>query len=391
MRGFRMAWWLSLWLVACSVQALPWTIEVVDGLDRQQTLAEVQLQLLPARQQVAGGLTDGSGRFSLNTEMADDSSTTLTLKKHGLVVIEAPCPCNGKTYAMLPVKQNFDGLRIVLTWEADGLDLDARLIYPGKNLYFETLKGPDTLLEGADKPGRGPEVITLEKKHAGDSYIYAVYDFTHGTTARAHQLSLSQAKVQLYLGKTLLRTYKVPRQRVGNLWTVFRITGNSELQDINRLGEVRGEPADAMSEVEVLLDDKVAVSSLEVGAVPQGDAKTLNEQGEATYKAGDVLRSRDFFRQAIEQDPTYAQAYSNLGLTHRKLGELSRALEADNQAIALASGATAATVRASAYYNSASIYEAAGRFADALALYQKAREQKASPVYDQAIERVRKL
>lgn len=389
MRRFRMAWWLSLWLVACSVQALPWTIEVVDGLDRQQPLAEVQLQLLPAQQQVAGGLTDGSGQFRLNTEMADDSSTTLTLKKHGLVVIEAPCPCNGKTYAMQPLKQNFDGLRIVLTWEADGLDLDARLIYPGKNLYFETLKGPDTSLDVDATQGHGPEVITLEKKHAGESYVYAVHDFTHSNVTRAHQLSLSQAKVELFLGNKLIRTYKVPRQRVGNLWTVFRITGNSELQDINRLGEVTAVASAAMDEVEVLMDDKVAVDRFQVGYAPYAAAKTLNEQGEAAYKAGDLLKARDFYRQAIEQDPAYAQAYSNLGLAHRKLNELSRAIEADSQAIALASGPGAATVRASAYYNSASIYEEAGQVADALSLYQKAREQKASPVYDKAIERLK--
>ena len=61
---------------------------------------------------------------------------------------------------------------------------------------------------------------------------------------------------------------------------------------------------------------------------------------------------------------------------------------ANRKAIALANGATAATVRAGAYYNIARIYEAAGQFADALRHYQLAKEQKANPVYDTAIERV---
>ena len=55
----------------------------------------------------------------------------------------------------------------------------------------------------------------------------------------------------------------------------------------------------------------------------------------------------------------------------------------------MASGANAATVRAGSYYNIARIYEAAGQFQDALRHYQLAKEQKANPVYDTAIERVK--
>ena len=46
-------------------------------------------------------------------------------------------------------------------------------------------------------------------------------------------------------------------------------------------------------------------------------------------------------------------------------------------------------MRAGSYYNIARIYEAAGQFADALRHYQLAKEQKANPVYDTAIERVK--
>lgn len=56
----------------------------------------------------------------------------------------------------------------------------------------------------------------------------------------------------------------------------------------------------------------------------------------------------------------------------------------------MASGATAATVRTSSYYNIARIYEAAGQLDDALVQYQLAKLQKANPVYDKAIERLSK-
>jgi len=46
-------------------------------------------------------------------------------------------------------------------------------------------------------------------------------------------------------------------------------------------------------------------------------------------------------------------------------------------------------VRASSYYNIARIYEAAGQHSDALTHYESAKREKANPVYDKAIERVR--
>ena len=96
----------------------------------------------------------------------------------------------------------------------------------------------------------------------------------------------------------------------------------------------------------------------------------------------------DYFRQAIELDNSFGKAYGNLGLAYQKAGNTAESIWANRKAIALASGPTAATVRAGSYYNIARIYEAAGQFADALRHYQLAKEQKANPVYDKAIERV---
>ena len=96
----------------------------------------------------------------------------------------------------------------------------------------------------------------------------------------------------------------------------------------------------------------------------------------------------DFFRQAIELDNGFGKAYGNLGLAYQKAGNTAESIWANRKAIALATGTNAATVRAGAYYNIARIYEAAGQFPDALRHYQLAKEQKANPVYDTAIERV---
>lgn len=143
-----------------------------------------------------------------------------------------------------------------------------------------------------------------------------------------------------------------------------------------------------LNEVKPLLDDSVAVTAVAVSSSAQADAKRLNLQGEAAYQAGKLDQAIDLFRQAIDLDNGFGKAYGNLGLAYQKAGNTAESIWANRKAIALATGENAATVRAGAYYNIARIYEAAGQFSDALRHYQLAKEQKANPVYDTAIERV---
>ncbi|SUD27464.1 TPR domain protein [Pseudomonas fluorescens] len=292
------------------------------------------------------------------------------------------------TYAISPVMENLDGLRVVLTWGQTPSDLDSHMIFPGNNIYFNNKTGTDAELDVDDTDSYGPETITLQKKHYGESYVYAVHDFSNRTNTRSTALSESQAKVFVYMGQSLVRTYYVPTNRTGNLWTVFRMTGNGDFQDINTFTGVLVEAKDVLNEVKPLLNDGVAVDAVVVSSAVQGDAKKLNLKGEAAYQAGNLDQAIDYFRQAIELDNAFGKAYGNLGLAYQKAGNTAESIWANRKAIALASGPTAATVRAGSYYNIARIYEAAGQFADALRHYQLAKEQKANPVYDKAIERV---
>lgn len=181
----------------------------------------------------------------------------------------------------------------------------------------------------------------------------------------------------------------MPTNRSGNLWTVFRMTGNGDFQDINTFSGVNVQPQNVLNEVSPLLDDKVAIAEVAVSSTAQADARALNVKGEAAYKAGDLEQSIALFRQAIDLNNSFGQAYSNLGLAYQKAGNTAEAIWANRKAVALASGNSANTVRASSYYNIARIYENAGQFSDALRHYELAKEQKANPVYDAAIERVK--
>jgi len=186
-----------------------------------------------------------------------------------------------------------------------------------------------------------------------------------------------------------VRSYYVPKNAVGNLWTIFRITGEGEFQDINTVRGTNVDAEDVLGTVNTFLSSTTRVEARVVTASETQSATTLNHNGEKAYHDGDLEGAANLFRQAIDIDSNFGQAYSNLGLTYQKLGRTSEAIWANRKAIALASGNTASTVRASSYYNIAKIYEAAGQFADALKHYELAKSQKDNPVYSQAIDRVR--
>jgi len=85
------------------------------------------------------------------------------------------------------------------------------------------------------------------EKHFGESYVYAVHDFTNIENPGSRQLSNSEAKVFVYMGQSLVRTYYVPKNRSGNLWTVFRMTGSGDFQDINTFSGVKVEAKDVLN------------------------------------------------------------------------------------------------------------------------------------------------
>jgi TPR repeat len=388
MRLLRMASILSLWAAFGSAQAEQLPIEVLSAVVKDQKIADAEVLLQRNGAQNVVGRTNAQGQVSLTADFADDASNLLIIKKPGYSNLVVKCPCKGMTYAISPVMTNLDGLRVVLTWGATPSDLDSHMIFPGNNIYFGSKQGTDAHLDVDDTTSYGPETITLEKKHYGESYVYAVHDFSNSHNPSSRELSNSQAKVFVYMGQSLVRTYYVPQNRSGNLWTVFRMTGSGDFQDINSFTGSQVDATNVLNEVSPLLDDSVAVTAVAVSTSALSDAKNLNQKGEAAYHAGDLPQAIDFYRQAIELNNGFGQAYSNLGLAYQKAGNTAESIWANRKAIALASGNSAATVRASSYYNIARIYEAANQFPDALRHYQLAKQQKANPVYDKAIERV---
>lgn len=378
-----------------SAQAEQLSIDVLSAVVKDQRIADAEVLVQKNGAQTAVGRTDGNGRVNLSTSFADDGASLLIVKKSGYSNLVAKCPCKGMTYAISPVMASLDGLRVVLSWGAAPRDLDSHIAYPNNHIHFSAKQGRDALLDVDDTDSYGPEAITLQKKAFGDAYVYAVHDYLNRSAPNSSELGNSQAKVFVYIGQSLVRTYYVPKGQVGNFWTVFRITGDGDFQDINRMQGLAGDH-EPLSDVLLGLVEGGAVAPAQAVSQPAavaqaGNAVELNKQGEMAYHAGQLDQAIDLYRQAIEIDGNYGQAYSNLGLAYQKAGRTAEAIWANRKAIALAHGGSAATVRASSYYNIARIYENARQYDDALRHYQLAKEQKANPVHDKAIQRVQAL
>ncbi|MEQ6967571.1 tetratricopeptide repeat protein [Pectobacterium polaris] len=370
----------------CVANAQSISIEVLSATIKDKKIDDATVILQKNGAQSVTARSDAAGRAALNAPFDVDQDSLLIIKKAGYSDLVVKCPCDGMTYAVSPVMKSLDGMRIVLTWGEKPADLDSHLIYPGNHIYFSHQKGRDANLDVDDTDSFGPETITIDKKRLGESYIYAVHDYSNGDKANSLALSASSAKVFVYVGSSQVRSYSVPLNKTGNIWTVFRLNPNGDFEDINAVGEADFSKVKDSDVLPMVLNPAQTTVSLTGNAAL---AKNLNRDGEAAYGRGELEQATTLFLAAIDQDSAFGQAYSNLGLTYQKRGNIAEAIWANRKAIALANGSNAATTRASSYYNIAKIYENAGQFSDALQHYELARSEKSNTVYDKAIERMK--
>lgn len=372
----------SLFFVLCSFFTFSQTeIEVLSAVVKDKKIEGAEVLLQKNGEQTVLGVTDVNGKVRLNPSFADDPNAIVIIKKDGYSTLVAKCPCEGLTYAISPVMNNLDGLRIVLNWGEYPEDLDSHLWYGNEHIFFEKQVGEDANLDVDDVDSYGPETITIENRDFSKEYTYSVHDFTNRERQNSTGLSNSGAKVFVYIGQSLVRTFYVPQNKVGNLWTVFKITKDGEIQDINSFTN-----ANTSSAEEIRPSLSNAAGSL--AQVNKAEALRLNDLGTKEYQKNNYDKAIEYYTQAINIYPNFGQAYGNLGLTYKKNGQYAEALWANRKAISLASGNSAATTRAGAYYNIGRIYEERGEYAKAKEQYQQAKAQVDKPTYTEAIQRM---
>lgn len=362
-------------------------IQILNAIVKDQVVAGATVTLQKNGEQSVSKTTTAQGQASFPKRFADDQTTLLIVKKVGYSNLVVKCPCAGTTYAISPVMAGLDGMRIVLNWGSSPYDLDSHLVYPRNHVSFVSQKGDQAHLDVDDTTSYGPETITIEKKKEGQRYVYAVHNYSDRENLNSDSLSKSAAKVFVYVGQTLIKTYYVPSNKSGNMWAVFAVTAGGEFEDYNVLKSVSSHDRLELAEFEGVIE-KTTVPTSTFSVIRQADAKTSNRLGEAAYHSGKYDQAIQHYQAAIESDGNYGQAYSNLGLVFQKAGRVSEALWANRKAIALASGATAAVVRASSHYNNGKIYETASQWQDAMREFRAAKRENANPVYDKSILRM---
>ncbi|MER2560797.1 MAG: tetratricopeptide repeat protein [Myxococcaceae bacterium] len=372
-------------LVLVLAAAEPVSVNVLSAVVKDQRIdgAEVTLQKNGAASVSA---TSTNGAATLTPTFSDkDDGVLLIVKKPGYSTLVARCPCQGMTYALSPVMRSLDGLRVVLSWGRSPADLDLHAVFPRNHIFFSRKLGTNANLDVDDTDSFGPETVTIEKKTFGEPYLFAVHDYTNKTERHRAALAESGAKVFVYIGESLIRRYEVPKAKQGTLWAVFSIDGQGELHDLNT---VMPADADPDAELRKLNSGELTPRAAELPTQLDAVAVQVNAEGERAYHAGRIEESVSLYQRAIELAPDYGQAYSNLGLSFRKLNRNGEALWANRKSIALANGADANIVRASSYYNIARIYEAEGQFADAMTQYELANRERPMKVYEEARKRM---
>jgi hypothetical protein len=424
--------------------AEPAAIEILSATVRGQKIDGATVILQRNGERSSSTVTDSSGLAAVREAAADDPAALLIVRHPGYSDLIAKCPCAGMTYALSPNMKTLDGMRIVLNWGDTPRDLDGHLAFPGNHIFFREPNGTDANLDVDHTDGYGPETITITRKHAGERYVYAVQDYSNKFAPNSSELSASHAKVFVYIGQTLIKAYYVPPHHVGNVWRVFAVSGDGEIQDIDTISSLSvsdithlsaqtifgahldgPQPDDrSASAVGEAVGSKPAVGESPAAATAQASrpaaglargesggsaqsgtstdapassmggaipaaARALDVEGEAAYRRGYYLMAIRLFRSAIDQYPAYGQAYSNLGLAFQKSGEVAEALWANRMAIAIAAGSRAAQIRASTHFNNGRIYEDAHQWDDAMREFRAAQYEKASDVYSGAIERMR--
>lgn len=363
-------------------------IEILSATIKDQKISDAQVVVQRNGEQSLTAVSDTNGKAMIASPYPDSADNLILIKKEGYSTLVAKCPCNGMSYALSPTMKGLDSMRVVLSWGATPSDLDSHMVYPGNHLYFSHKTGSNGNLDVDDVDSYGPETITLAKRENGQSYVYAVHDYSDQSEPATTNLSTSEAKVFVYVGESLVRTYYVPTGKQGNLWTVFRVNKNGDIEDINSVKGITASAENVASKLQPLLNDGAVVDVQNWSSESINISKAQNLQGEAAYNNKQYEDAIRLFTDAVNNYPENGKAYGNLGLVYQKTGRTAEAIWANRKAIALASGNGAATIRAGANYNIGKIYEAANQYSDALVYYKAAKNEKQNSVYDNAITRI---
>ncbi|GHV08608.1 hypothetical protein AGMMS50229_17290 [Campylobacterota bacterium] len=370
-------------ILAATLFAQTISVEVFDATIEDERIKGASVYLQFQGERTDSVTTDAKGKAVIKSAKPIDAETQLVIEKDGFSDLTVQCPCDGLTYALSPVLKSIDSLRIVLSWGKTPKDLDSHLVFDDEHIYYDRKGGFDAEQDVEDTKN-AYETITIRKLHSGARYVYAVHDFSN-RKGDMSALTRSGARVFVYVGETLIQTHEAP-QSEGNVWIVFRIGADGDLETINTLSTLS---RDAAISAQAIRELDANISLPAVGSENLRNAQIHNRLGEASYREGRTLEAIAHYRKAKIVNQSFTKAYSNLGQAYHTLNLLPESVWSYRKALALASGNDAHIVRANSFYEIARIYEQSGNFVEAMRNYEFAKEQNSRKAYDDAIKRLR--
>lgn len=189
--------------------------------------------------------TSNGGYYTFNDVAAGNYTVEASGAGYSTIYFSALCIGNTTTdnqNASITPILNESEWRIILTWGENPHDLDSHLTGPDgrggrfhvfwNNKYY-SYGSLDVNLDIDDITSYGPETITIKNITEG-LYRYSVHDYSNKESNYSYALSNSDATVRVYKGSNLIKTYYVPANTEGTLWTVFEIQ-NGTIVTINNM------------------------------------------------------------------------------------------------------------------------------------------------------------
>ena len=207
--------------------------------------------------QTGDAVTEGVFENADYTLSMENGNYTLEISKEGYVTNYKNITVAGdqiETANIVLVPGDGDGetageLRIVLTWGEEPWDLDSHLACYSSDKPYHIWFGQTDFegnsvgnLDVDDTSSYGPETITVRNVKADEKFSYFVHDYTNSYSEVANEMSLSGAKVQVYLEGKNIATYTIPTNQPGTLWHVFDFDGATKtIKSVNTL-EYQNDP-----------------------------------------------------------------------------------------------------------------------------------------------------
>jgi tetratricopeptide (TPR) repeat protein len=321
-------------LAAPALAAPGFSVQILSATTKDKVVDGAQVIFQKDGQTSITTTTDKAGKATAaNAFGVDDKSVSMIVKKDGFSPLVVSCPCAGMSYAISETlgQQRLEAFRVVLNWGKQPLDLDLHAVYEDSHVFFAKKNGSDAFLDVDDTNSYGPETVTVNKRHAGTKYVFAIHNYSangrYGTTA----LSASDAKVFVYVGNSLIKSYYVPTQKKGALWVLFAIDDSGALTDIDNVVDIAESNSvqPYLKQVTQRTDFGIPVRSAASDVVK---ARTAAQLGDSALAASKAEQAIELYQQAIGLDPNQAAVYASLGKAYTQLNRTAEAAWANRKA-----------------------------------------------------------